>query len=176
MITSGKGPANMLEHKATLDREVLTLLSENDCGGATVARFQENLRRFAAGEEPIVLPDSNTAPAPEAVPVPQQDFAALMNDLIVADARSWGINRFVRNSVSETTVSATDDWGRPRRIVAVYSFINGWNNRGTEGSMTLEFANGRPVCMIFLDRPEQNIVPNEDIVVAYEGGKYTAVD
>lgn len=173
MSDGGRGMLNMAQSALALKKDVGALVEMNGCRSRALGRFHENLRLFAVGERPVVISDAAPAVAAQAkpsAPKGKQNYNRLVDDLVAANARSWAVNRYVRGSASGASLVSTDADGQPRRLRASYAF-DGFSGRQS-GSVTVEFAGGRPKCLYFFDRPAVCRAPDRSIVGAYDSGKY----
>lgn len=152
-----------------------SLLALNACTSPGLKRFQENVLRFARGEQPLHLAGGETLASirPRAAPgaaFKDSDYARVLEDLIAENARGWMMNRFVRGSVSGATVTSRDQLGRPSVVVGDYQF-DGFEGR-SKGSVRLEFSDGLPQCLYFFDFPTTCRSPGRRIITDYENGRY----
>jgi hypothetical protein len=155
-------------------RDMDSLLEMNSCSSPALKRFQENMRRFAVGETPLLLAGSETLASVRTTPSPSNfkdgNYAKLIDDLITDNSQGWMMNRYVRGSVSDAAVASRDQSGRPWRLRADYLF-DGFNGRA-KGSVIVEFTDGLPHCLYFSDFPSTCRSASPRIVTAYENGRY----
>jgi hypothetical protein len=146
------------------------LFGLNPCPSPGVKRFQENLRLFALGKQPISLSGASesarTQPS-SAGPAKDQNYTRFLEDLVQEQSKSWFMNRYVSGSTSNVVVTSRDAAGRPSKLVGHYLF-----NGRSQGSVTVDFTDGLPECMYFFDLPSTCKTPNRRIVAAYSSGSY----
>lgn len=147
----------------------------NSCNGAAIRRFQENLRRFALGEDGISLNGTEKLGVALLPPASGQvyrdsNYRNLLEDMVRDQSDSWEINRFIRGSIGGVNVDSRDSVGRPKRISAQYQF-KGFSGTQT-GGVALDFVGGRPKCLFFSDQPSLCMTPAHSITSAYIDGKY----
>ena len=155
--------------------DIKRLLHDNGCSGPGMRRFQDNLLRFALGQQPLRLPGGETLAtlhpkAAPGTPFQDSDYIRLVDDLITENSRGWMMNRYVAGSVSNAFVDGRDSQGRPSIIRADYAFV-GMNGR-TRGSVKLVFSDGLPQCLYFADIPDACRGPSRRIMTKYENGGY----
>ena len=153
------------------------LLSMNGCASPGLHRFQSNLLRFALGQQPLLLPGGETVAsiypqgATEAA-YRNADYAKLIDDLIVENAKAWMMNRYVQGSVRNMGVSFTKPKGLPALATANYLY-EGINGRA-RGSVRLVFDDdGLPQCMYFSDIPDACRAPGRGILARFQNGGYS---
>jgi hypothetical protein len=151
-----------------LNADLKTLLSRNACGGEGVRRFGENLLRFGTGRPGLKLgEDARTAAAK---PYLEPDMARLMEALVSVNARGWAFNRYLGGSTRGVRVTERDEAGRPLKVSAEYEF-SGFSGRAA-GSLTVEFADGLPLCLYFHDFPGNCRAPDPGVVAELEAGRF----
>jgi hypothetical protein len=160
----------MLNTSTATDQDLNLLVQANGCKSPALRRFQENLRLYALGKQPIRLGGPKQTLTAAGAPV-STDYRRLLEDLVFDYAKTWAMNRYVSGSVTDVNVSR-DERGRPSRVAARYQYV-GFNGN-SQGSVTLEFADGYPECMYFFDYPSVCKTPNRKIIAAYENGSYRA--
>ncbi len=162
---------NTVTETAQMADDMNGLFRLNSCVSPGVKRFQENLVLFSMGKQPIALPGvapsvTRVQPSPGA-PFKDQNYAKLLEDLILDQSKSWLMNRFVSGSTSNVVVSLRDSAGRPAKIAAKYLF-----NGRSPGSVALSFSDGIPECLYFFDFPSTCKTANRRIAAAYSAGSY----
>ena len=149
------------------------LLQANGCASESVKRLQANLIRFGQGKDPIVMPGAAAAlaaPGPGSDgPRREQNFQRLLDDLITEQSQAWMMNRYQPGSVRAST-PLRDAQGRPREIVAGYSFVS--MGKSYAGKVRLTWVDGAPQCLYFSDLPDSCRVPSPRIVSAYRKDQY----
>ncbi len=144
------------------------LVQKNACNGPGLARFEENLRRFALNRQPISFDGKKPGGA---VTHGNHDYRRLVNDLVEADAPRWGIfATFVYGSIGSVTVQEKDSLGRPLSVVAPYA----WESMlGVQrGMVTLKFVESLPNCFSYSKTPAVCHAADRKIVADYAAGKY----
>lgn len=153
--------------------DMAALVQMNACGGPALNRFEENMRRLALNQPPLTLNGQAgaAAQAAEAQSRRSQDYARMIEDLIVADTKRWGaFARFVTGSVGDAATAASDPQGRPTRVQASYTW-DGMLGR-TTGRVTLTFADGNPACLIYSETPAVCHPPDRQVVARFLDGAY----
>lgn len=171
----GAGARQMTDVALAAQGDMDTLINQNQCGSAAMARLQTNLKRFGNGERGLKLANGATLASvrqgsgASGAYVPS-DYGAMIDALVAENARGWMINRYVRGSVSSVSVGSKDAAGRPGRVTASYGF----NTLGqiSRGNVVLTFEDGRPACLYYSDAPRTCRIPSPGIVTAYEKGEY----
>jgi hypothetical protein len=158
--------------EATVLREDMAkLLRMNACDSPGLRRFQENLRLFALSKRPAgAAAASATVSPPSGSQFEDQNYTKLIEDLVYDQSKSWIMNRYLRGSISNVSVSSRDARGRPVKVTAQYLY-NGFSGR-SRGSVTLTFDEGWPKCLYFFDNPAACRTPDRTIVAAYADGTY----
>lgn len=147
----------------------------NSCTSAALHRFQQNLQRFALGEDGIRLNGTEEIGVALLPPAPGEtyrdsDYGRLLEDMVEEESASWAVNRFVSGSVGGVSVDSRDAAGRPKEVSARYRF-QGFSGPQS-GTVTLNFEDGRPKCLYFSDQPSICRTPAHSITSAYIEGKY----
>ncbi|AXC12673.1 hypothetical protein ACPOL_3384 [Acidisarcina polymorpha] len=157
---------DMIGSSISLSRDIPKLIAENGCTSKALARLQENLTRFATGEDPVHLsgyvPDASKATSAQNL-----DTHSLADDLIRANAAGWLMNQYL-GLESVKVDDQLDTQGRPRHIHATY------DQKGVtrQGAVEIAFVDGVPSCLYFEDDPDNCKAPNPSIVRRYENGEY----
>ncbi|MEP1422076.1 MAG: hypothetical protein ABJK59_09935 [Erythrobacter sp.] len=168
----GASSRRMVDQALAANGDMEKLLSQNSCNSAALKRFQANFERFGSGGAPLKLASGATLSSSRGgggTYVPS-NYGKMINDLIAVNAQGWMLNRYMSGSVSNVSVTRKDPAGRPLTISARYRF----NQLGTptNGSVRVEYRDGRPVCLYFFDAPGTCRVPSPGVVTAYEKGEY----
>jgi hypothetical protein len=165
---------NLVGDVTTIQNDMTTLLRVNACDSPGLERFQDNLRLFALSRRPKRLAGevvvSSVVHPPPGTLFEDQDYSRLIEDLVFEQSKSWVMNRYVRGSVSNVSVSSRDALGRPTRITAQYVY-SGFSDR-SRGSVSLTFDDGWPECLYFFDNPVACRTPTRRFVYAYADGAY----
>ena len=157
-----------MDAMTSVGNDMSLLLRLNTCASPGLKRFEDNLMRFALGEAPLRLAGGETIasigpakPSP-GTPFKDSNYIRLLDDLITENARAWMMNRYVRGSVTDVKVTSRDQLGRPAKIFGRYQF-NGLNGR-TRGSVTVQFTDGLPQCIFFVDNPTTCRSPGRRVI------------
>jgi hypothetical protein len=156
----------MVQASASLSQDVTRLVADNGCDSKALTRLQENMTRFAIGEDPLHV--AGFAPDTTKIPHAQDlDVRTLADDLIRANAAGWFINHYAGLQRAEVDPNV-DPQGRPRHIRASYT------QKGitATGSVDIAFVDGVPSCLYFGDEPTNCKPPNPSVVKRYEDGAY----
>jgi hypothetical protein len=177
---STKDPLGVAMHTmdaaGSVGNDMDSLLGMNTCASPGLKRFQDNMLRFALGQQPLRLAGGETlasiAPPkpPPGAAFKDSNYTKLLDDLIAEHSQVWMVNRYVRGSASGVRVSSRDGSGRPSKIVGQYMY-DGLSGR-SKGSVTVQFTDGLPQCMYFSDFPTTCRTPSRRIITAYENGRY----
>ena len=162
-----------LYHKAQgLIMDMARIFKLNPCDSKALRRFEENLKLFALNKPAIRMQEDGIYETVKKYggPTGPQYFAKLIDDLVVDQAKTWMINRYIRGSISGVSVLSTDKKGRPVIIKANYRFSG---LVGSEGWVKIVFEDGLPNSIYFWDFPSNGKTPNSSIVVSYAQGKYS---
>jgi hypothetical protein len=156
----------MVQAALSLKQDMPRLIAENGCSSKALARFQENMTRFANGDDPLHVAGfaQDTTKATRAQDL---DVRALADDLIRANAAGWLMNRYT--GLDGVAVDGNlDPQGRPRHIHASY------DQKGitATGSVDIAFIDGVPSCLYFADDPGNCKPPSPSVVRRYEDGDY----
>ncbi len=168
------GIAALSQSLRSMSSDVQELIMANGCPSGALARFQENLRRFARGDPPIVIAGAGDVSVPRPTPDDRTNYSEMLQDSVLADSATWTFNRYLRGSVTNVRLASRDAQGRPRRITGSYTY-EGFAGR-QNGTVALEFANGVPSCLFFWDFPNDCKTVPSHIVQGYQNGKYSARD
>ena len=175
MIQSSDGLGNsvklMSETKA-IQLDMVKLLQMNSCDSPGLKRFQENLRRFAHGAEPIKL-EKLIAKRKTNLNMlsKEQNIQKLMEDLVYQNSKQWNFNKYHQGSLKNVSILSRDMQGRPQKVEGSYSFSGFGGTKN--GSVTLTFNNkGLPDCLYFFDFPTTCRPANRKIAMAYAKNDY----
>ncbi|MEO9513909.1 MAG: hypothetical protein ABJX94_08995 [Flavobacteriaceae bacterium] len=160
-------------HKAKgLKNDMAQLFNLNRCDSPGVRRFEENLKSFALNEPGIRMKEASKYATMKEIggPTGNQNFTKLVDDLVLNHSKTWAFNRYEGGSISNLTVLAKDNQGRPRALKANYSY-KGFGASST-GWVRVTFTNGLPKCIYFFDFPNNCKTPNSSIVASYAQGSY----
>ncbi|MFD1162423.1 hypothetical protein [Hwangdonia seohaensis] len=157
--------SSVLNNSQAADADMKALLKMNGCKSEGLMRFQDNLRLFALGKQPI--PISGKAKA--VVSSKNQNLTKLAEDLVFEHSKTWAMNRYQRGSISDVS-EIKDNQGKliEIRTKYVYQGFSGRNN----GSVRITFTDGLPECLYFFDFPNACRTADRKIVAQYAGGNY----
>src|SRR6185436_18615351 len=103
---SKKDPLGVALHTmdaaGSVGNDMNSLLGMNTCTSPGLKRFQENMLRFASGEQPLRLAGGETlasiAPPkpPPGAAFKDSNYTRLVDDLIAEHSQVWMVNRYVR--------------------------------------------------------------------------------
>jgi hypothetical protein len=126
------GALHLVGDLTTIQNDMTTLLGVNACDSPGLKRFQDNLSLFALSRRPKRLAGeavvSSVVLPPPGTLFEDQDYRRLIEDLVFEHSKTWVLNRYVRGSVSNVSVSSRDALGRPARIRAEYVY-HGFSDR-----------------------------------------------
>lgn len=155
----------VLNNSKAADADMKALLKMNGCKSAGLMRFEENLRLFALGKQPIPL----SGEAKKVVSYKNQNLTKLAEDLVFAHSKTWAMNRYQRGSIRAITpIKDSNDKLIEIRTKYVYQGFSGRSN----GSVRITFTDGLPECLYFFDFPNTCRTANRKIVAQYAGGNY----
>lgn len=158
---------DMVQQAAQAEKDLPRLINENGCGSKALARLQENMTRFASGEDPVHIAGMSSGDASKMTRAQDLDARALADDLIRANASGWLMNRYTGLDGASVD-GALDPQGRARHIHASY------DQKGivSSGSVDIAFVDGVPSCLYFSDDPSNCKAPSPSVVKRYEDGAY----
>ena len=161
----------MSETKA-IKLDMIRLLQMNACDSPGLQRFQENLRRYAHGIEPIKMENLIAARQTSFDMISQdQDLQKLLEDLVYQNSRQWNFNKYQKGSLKNVSVLSIDLNGRPTKVKGSYSYSGFGGTKN--GSVTLVFnSKGLPDCLYFYDFPTTCRPANRKIAMAYAKNDY----
>jgi len=155
----------VLNNSKAADADMKALLKMNGCKSAGLIRFEENLRLFALGKQPIPL----NGKAKKEVSSKNQNLTKLAEDLVFEHSKTWAMNRYQRGSISSVS-QIRDANGKLTEIRTKYVY-SGFSGR-SNGSVRITFTDGLPECLYFFDFPDACRTANRKIVAQYAGGNY----
>jgi hypothetical protein len=158
--------SDLVNSELSLRQDTPQLIAENGCHSKALARLQENMIRFATGDDPLHVAGF-TLDTATLTRARELDAAALADDLIRANAAGWFINRYTGLQGAEVA-SNLDPQGRARHIHASYR----QNGMTPTGSVDIAFIDGVPACLYFADDPANCKAPSPSVVKRYEDGAY----
>lgn len=157
--------SSVLNNSQAADADMKALLKMNGCKSPGLMRFQENLRLFALGKQPISIDGKKKA----IVSSKNQNLTKLAEDLVFEHSKTWAMNRYQRGSISSVSeIKDTNGKLTEIRTKYVYQGFTGRNN----GSVRITFTDGLPECLYFFDFPNACRTANRSIVAKYAGGSY----
>jgi TonB family protein len=165
---------DMVQFQSKIQRDINYLVQQHSCKSPELMHFQENLRRYALGLEPVRLEYDKSlfaGPPPPSLPE-RQNYDKLVDDLVYNESKGWAVNQFIDDSISDVKITSTDRNGYPRVMKANYRFKS-FGNKEYRGSVTITFDSGIPECLYFSDFPDRCREPYERIISAYSGGDYS---
>lgn len=164
-----------VEFGHSLRRDMNALVGQHHCTSPELMHFEENLRLYALGEQPVVLDyDDSLFAGPAPPPNPESvNYAELVEDLVRQESRTWRMNRYVARSISNVNIGPRDQDGYPKIIKANYLFQS-FGAKEHRGSVTISFESGVPECLYFFDFPQRCRKPQERIIESYTDGRYNS--
>lgn len=156
----------IIQDAQSLKHDTPQLITENGCGSKALARLQENMTRFANGDDPLHVAGFSPETT-KATRAQDLDVRGLADDLIRANAAGWILNRYTGLDGAEVN-GGLDAQARPRHIQATYD-QKGMTGRG---SVDIAFVDGVPSCLYFADDPGNCKAPSPSVVKRYENGEY----
>lgn len=150
------------------------LVRNNKCNNMGLKRFEHNLYRFSSQLKPLRLPGKETLASfklASTLPISAQNinFSKLINDLIIDNSKTWAINRYRRNSVSNVSVSK-DTNDQPTSVRASYRYST--LDQVSRGGVRVSFKKGLPNCLYFSDAPNTCRQASRGVINRYENGHY----
>jgi len=159
---------SLVETSKAMKADMVKLLNMNACKSEGLMRFQENLRLFALGKQPIRLDGSSAVKA--TISSTNQNFPKLAEDLVFEHSKSWAMNRYQRGSISNASITKSDSQNQPTEMRANYIY-QGWSGK-SNGSVRITFVDGLPECLYFHDFPNTCRTADRRIVSQFAGGSY----
>jgi hypothetical protein len=158
--------AGLASDSISISQDMPKLISQNGCSSKALARLQENMTRFANGDEAVKVAGSQST-ASKAPAAQNLDARSLADDLIRANAAGWLFNQYMGLDGAGID-GALDSLGRPRKIHATY------DQKGvtSSGSVDIAFVDGVPSCLYFADDPSNCKPPSPAVVKKFEDGGY----
>ena len=144
----------------------------NPCDSKTIEQFANNLLAFANGQQPTRLRGMSVYEKIKILggPAGDQDYSKLLNDILVNQSKTWAMNRYVPNSISNVREYKSSDKTQTVSLTANYNF-SGLMGKQT-GSVTVKFKDGLPDCIYFSDYPNNCKKPNGALIANYGLGQY----
>ncbi len=161
---------NTMRTNKTLENDITLLFKNNKCNGNALKLFETNLLNLANGRESIsshFVP--TTGAANTEIDYNSQNYASLVEDLILDQSKGWLMNRYIVNSAANVAINK-DAQGRPSFITANYEY-NGFSGK-QKGSVKITFNNGKPECLYFHDYPNKCNQAAKYIVKRYQQNTY----
>ena len=174
MITDPNALGNSVDmtHKTRgLANDMAQIFRLNDCNGAAIKAFEENLKRYALDQPSIRIDKISKYEAMKKTGGPSgpQNTKKLINDLVADQAKTWSFNRYVPGSITNV-VARKSTQGGLKELNASYTYKGFGNN--SRGSARITFKNGLPECIYFFDFPNNCKKPNSSIVAKFASGGY----
>jgi hypothetical protein len=144
----------------------------NPCDSKTIEQFTNNLLAFANGQQPTRLRGMSVYEKIKILGGPggDQDYSKLLNDILGNQSKTWAMNRYVPNSISNVREYKSSDKTQTVSLTANYNF-SGLMGKQT-GSVTVKFKDGLPDCIYFSDYPNNCKKPNGALIANYGLGQY----
>ena len=144
----------------------------NPCDSKTIEQFTNNLLAFANGQQPTRLRGMSVYEKIKILggPAGDQDYSKLLNDILGNQSKTWAMNRYVPNSISNVREYKSSDKTQTVSLTANYNF-SGLMGKQT-GSVTVKFKDGLPDCIYFSDYPNNCKKPNGALIANYGLGQY----
>ncbi len=166
--------AKLMGETKAVSVDMARLVQMNPCDSPGLKNFQENLRRYVLGMEPIrvekLIAERKTKIVELSI---NQDVQKLLEDLVYQNSRQWNFNRYQKGSVQDVNIISTDTKGRPYKIKGFYTY-SGFSG-SKKGSVILTFdGNGMPDCLYFYDFPTTCRPANRKIVNNYAQNNYAS--
>lgn len=175
ILTDSNAIGNSLDkiHKTKgLASDMRQFFRLNGCSSKVLKQFEENLKAFALQTSPIRSQFESVYQKVKEIggPSGNQNYRKLLNDLVANQSKTWAMNKFVTNSISDVRVLSKDTQGRPLSLTASYLYKSFFGD--STGSVRITFENGLPKCIYFFDFPKNCKTPNSSIVASYATGRY----
>lgn len=144
----------------------------NACDSKSVKQFETNLLAFANQQKPERLKGMSVYEKIKILggPAGDQDHAKLLNDIVSNQSRTWAMNKYTANSISNVREFKSADQTQIVTLKANYNF-SGLLGKQT-GGVTVKFKDGLPDCIYFSDYPNNCKKPNSALVAKYGLGEY----
>jgi hypothetical protein len=174
MITDPNALGNSVDltHKTRgLTNDMAQIFRLNNCNGAAIKAFEENLKRYALDQPSIRIDKISKYEVMKKSGGPSgaQNTKKLINDLIADQAKTWSFNKYVPGSISNVSVIKSTQSGF-KELSASYTYKGFRNN--SRGSVRITCTNGLPECIYFFDFPNNCKKPNSSIVASFANGDY----
>lgn len=144
----------------------------NACDSKSVEQFANNLLAFANQKSPARLKGMSVYEKIRILggPAGDQNYSRLLNDILGNQSKTWAMNRYVPNSISNVREFKSFDKTQLVSLTANYNF-SGLMGKQT-GAVTVKFKDGLPDCIYFSDFPDNCKKPNGALVANYGLGQY----
>lgn len=144
----------------------------NPCDSKSVEQFANNLLAFANQKSPTRLKGMSVYEKIKILggPAGDQNYPKLLNDILVNQSKTWAMNRYVPNSISNVREFKSSDKTQTVSLRANYNFSGLMGKQ--KGSVTVKFKDGLPECIYFSDFPNNCKKPNGALVAKYGLGQY----
>ncbi|MEO0901526.1 MAG: hypothetical protein AAFY00_05720, partial [Bacteroidota bacterium] len=144
----------------------------NPCDSKSVEQFANNLLAFANQKSPTRLKGMSVYEKIKILggPAGDQNYPKLLNDILVNQSKTWAMNRYVPNSISNVREFKSSDKTQTVSLRANYNFSGLMGKQ--KGSVTVKFKDGLPDCIYFSDFPNNCKKPNGALVAKYGLGQY----
>ncbi|MHA7056481.1 hypothetical protein ACWGOQ_0004635 [Aquimarina sp. M1] len=176
MYTNPNALGNSVDqiHKAkALQSDMSNFFRFNACDSKSVAQFATNLLAFANQKQPVRLKGMSMYEKIKILggPAGDQNYTKLLNDIVSNQSRTWAMNKYTTNSISNVREFKSADQTQIVTLKANYSFSSLLGKQ--TGGVVVKFKNGLPDCIYFSDYPEACKKPNSSLVAKYVMGKYS---
>ncbi|ASV29618.1 coiled-coil domain-containing protein [Maribacter cobaltidurans] len=144
----------------------------NACDSKSVKQFETNLLAFANQQKPERLKGMSVYEKIKILggPAGDQNHAKLLNDIVSNQSKTWALNKYTGNSISNVRELKSADQTQMVTLKADYNF-SGLLGKQT-GGVTVKFKDGLPDCIYFSDYPNNCKKPNSALVAKYGLGEY----
>lgn len=175
MYTNPNAMGNSVDqiHKAkALLSDWSNFFGMNACDSKSVEQFANNLLAFANQKSPARLKGMSVYEKIRILggPAGDQNYSRLLNDILGNQSKTWAMNRYVPNSISNVREFKSFDKTQLVSLTANYNF-SGLMGKQT-GAVTVKFKDGLPDCIYFSDFPDNCKKPNGALVANYGLGQY----
>ncbi|PIB38346.1 hypothetical protein BFP75_17350 [Maribacter sp. 4G9] len=175
MYTNPNAMGNSVDqiHKAkALQTDMANFFTLNGCDSKSVEQFATNLLAYANQKPPARLKGMSVYEKIKILggPAGDQNYSKLLNDILGNQSKTWAMNRYVPNSISNVREFKSSDKTQTVSLTANYNF-SGLLGKQT-GAVTVKFKDGLPDCIYFSDFPENCKKPNGALVAKYGLGQY----
>ena len=175
MYTNPNAMGNSVDqiHKAkALQTDMANFFRLNGCDSKSVEQFATNLLAYANQKPPARLKGMSVYEKIKILggPAGDQNYSKLLNDILGNQSKTWAMNRYVPNSISNVREFKSSDKTQTVSLTANYNF-SGLLGKQT-GAVTVKFKDGLPDCIYFSDFPNNCKKPNGALVANYGLGQY----